>query len=512
MKTSKIIFFCALMFLSAILLSGCNFIPLVTGTLPADTATPESNLPPVIGPEAARQTALVYIQGRYGFAIPLGAIWSAETLSPAGTVGSSTYKYIADGWEVIVSYPIVAPQATIYTVKASAAALGFAWEGLVDAYGQVAETAVITGGTGTVPTASVPTASVPTATVPTATAPAPTEPAAPTSTRTSPLPTNTPAPTATPLPTNTPLPTLTPTPKPLPCNAAKFIDDVTVPDGTAFAPNTDFTKTWRLQNSGTCTWTTEYDLIYVDGSQMDGKKAVDMPRNVKPGETVDLSVVLTSPAKSGDYRGYWMLRAADGTVFGVGTDFDKAFWVVIYVIKTSGNYAYDFALDYCAATWRSDIQRLPCPGDKNDENGFVRLLENPRLENRPENEPALWVHSNEERYGWIEGSFPAFKVKSGDHFKAWVGCLEGYDRCDVTFYLAYETESGKVRTLATWIETYDGDITQIDLDLSGLAGETVRFILGMEANTRNADDAQGFWFVPRIERPSSSVQSEDLRP
>jgi hypothetical protein len=53
--------------------------------------------------------------------------------------------------------------------------------------------------------------------------------------------------------------------------------------------------------------------------------------------------------------------------------------------------------------------------------------------------------------------------------------------------------------LERWIETYDNEITVIDLNLSDLAGETVQFILGMEANTHNVEDAQGFWFVPRIE-------------
>jgi len=44
-------------------------------------------------------------------------------------------------------------------------------------------------------------------------------------------------------------------PPPAGCDRAQFISDVTVPDGTTFAPGATFTKTWRLKNSGTCTWT-----------------------------------------------------------------------------------------------------------------------------------------------------------------------------------------------------------------------------------------------------------------
>ena len=39
----------------------------------------------------------------------------------------------------------------------------------------------------------------------------------------------------------------------------------------------------------------------------------------------------------------------------------------------------------------------------------------------------------------------------------------------------------------------------INLDLSHLSGEHIQLILGVQANNINLDDAQGFWFVPRIE-------------
>src|SRR5690349_12154805 len=40
------------------------------------------------------------------------------------------------------------------------------------------------------------------------------------------------------------------------CDSAAYVKDVTIPDGTIFSPGAQFTKTWRLQNIGTCTWTT----------------------------------------------------------------------------------------------------------------------------------------------------------------------------------------------------------------------------------------------------------------
>ncbi|NIP41529.1 MAG: hypothetical protein GWN00_05010, partial [Aliifodinibius sp.] len=35
-------------------------------------------------------------------------------------------------------------------------------------------------------------------------------------------------------------------------------------------PRTAFTKVWRLQNVGTCTWTADYDMVFISGDRMGG--------------------------------------------------------------------------------------------------------------------------------------------------------------------------------------------------------------------------------------------------
>ena len=71
-------------------------------------------------------------------------------------------------------------------------------------------------------------------------------------------------PTSTSVPP-TPVPptstTVPPTPVPptatqpqIPCDRAKFVEDVTSPDGTDVIQGTSFVKTWRLKNNGICTW------------------------------------------------------------------------------------------------------------------------------------------------------------------------------------------------------------------------------------------------------------------
>ncbi len=150
-------------------------------------------------------------------------------------------------------------------------------------------------------------------------------------------PTVTPTVTGTP-PTPTPTsatPTRTPTVPPSTCDKVQFITDVTVPDGTTFAPGAAFTKTWRLKNVGSCTWTTSYQLVFYSGEQMGGPSALNFPQTVAPGQTVDITVSLTAPGTAGTHRGYWMFKNASGALFGIGAQANKPWWVDIKVSGTS---------------------------------------------------------------------------------------------------------------------------------------------------------------------------------
>lgn len=122
----------------------------------------------------------------------------------------------------------------------------------------------------------------------------------------------------------------TPEPTETPCNHATFVSDVTIIDGTAIVNGETFTKTWRLLNSGICSWTTDYQLVFDHGDAMKGASTTqfaDQP--VPPGEAVDISIKLTAPDEPGTYQGYWKLRSGDGEIFGLGKESDTAFWVEI---------------------------------------------------------------------------------------------------------------------------------------------------------------------------------------
>ena len=327
---------------------------------------------------------------------------------------------------------------------------------------------------------------------------------APTATLTpTPTLTFTPAPPSpTPTITNTPLPTatFTPTLNPLPCNAAQFVSDVTIPDGTIFPPKARFTKVWRLRNVGTCTWTSQYALAFLSGERMGAPNVLGLAINVLPGQSVDLSAELVAPNQAGTYRGNWMLRDPQGNLFGIGSRYNNPFWVQIRVAEVNSNYAYDFVYSVCDGEWSSGSQsRLPCPGVSGSADGSVNILDNPVLESgRLENEPALQVVPNNKDNGYIQGRYGGIRIQNGYRFKAGVMCADNAKGCDVIFRLAYREGGGQMVELGSWREVYDGQYTTVNVDLSFLSGKTIELYLIVDANGGTKNNI-ALWWLPHIE-------------
>jgi hypothetical protein len=317
-----------------------------------------------------------------------------------------------------------------------------------------------------------------------------------------------PQPTATLLPPTATAVPPTATPTIVPCNLARFEADVSVPDYTPISPGASFTKIWRLRNTGSCTWTTNYAVVFVDGYAMTDKPVVKLPVSVRPGEWVDITVNLVAPTNSGNYKGNWMLRNESNSLFGVGTNGDKPFWVLIKVLSANMSYTYDFTYNSCNAEWQSGRGKLPCPGSSDDARGFVVILDNPVLENRSDDEPALWTNPDFSGGGWISGKYPPVTIKSGDRFKSWVGCLANSKGCHVVFRLDYRIGDGPAVNLGEWHEIYDGQASHIDLDLSYLAGQKVQFILNVVA-IGEPENARAFWFSPAIKSAKPTENSDD---
>ncbi len=143
-------------------------------------------------------------------------------------------------------------------------------------------------------------------------------------------PSNTPAATLTPGPTFAPLVTntgaapvggLTTPGVPITgaatasCYGLTFVSDVTIPDNTQMTAGKSFTKTWKVQNSGSCAWDAGFKFQNTGGDAM-GASAFTLPASVASGATYDISVPMTAPSTSGTLRGNWRMSTASGQFFG----------------------------------------------------------------------------------------------------------------------------------------------------------------------------------------------------
>ncbi|MBI5838487.1 MAG: hypothetical protein HZB19_00160 [Chloroflexi bacterium] len=288
------------------------------------------------------------------------------------------------------------------------------------------------------------------------------------------------------------------------CDWAQFIADVTVPDGTSFAPGTAFKKTWRLKNIGTCAWTTSYALVFDSGEKFGAPASVNFPINVNPGQTVDLSVDMVAPSTAGHYFSYWKLRNASGVIFGIGSTANKSFWAEINVSSSSGT-GYDFTANAASATWTSGAGALGFPGTDGSANGFALRLDNPKFESGIASAQAGMLFApNNVTNGYIQAIYPAFKVQSGDRFQSTIGCEYGATSCYVAYRLDYQIGSGAVKTFWTFREKYEGWTYNANLDLSSLAGQDVKFILVISAYGSPVGD-RALWGNPIISRPGGGI-------
>jgi hypothetical protein len=119
-------------------------------------------------------------------------------------------------------------------------------------------------------------------------------------------------------------------------NADKMIviQDVSYPDGSVLKPAALFIKTWRVENSGSTTWNSQYLIAHAQEISYSGPKVTQLyayppdtelgwnigswpePLNeVNPGDIVDISIVLQTPNQHGYQIGIWNLLNTQGQRF-----------------------------------------------------------------------------------------------------------------------------------------------------------------------------------------------------
>ncbi len=320
---------------------------------------------------------------------------------------------------------------------------------------------------------------------------------------------------STPIPTNTPIATFTPaatavpptaTAIPIPCNAAKYLADVTIPDWSKLYAGEEFVKTWQVKNVGTCSWTKDYHIYFSDGKKLDAPTSVAFPKTVNPGETVNLSVPMVAPSEKGSYTGSWMLEAANGVDFGVGYTYNVPLTVNIKVEvlpeAKDPDTRFDLVNEMCAASWRTNAGDIDCPSAKIDTaNGSITRSYTPVIAGGyKDDEGALYTVPAKGGDGMILGKFPKIKIKSGDRFRALLICADKASKCSVTYEVQYDVSgSSEGGSLGTWDIKYSTS-EQVDIDLDFLEGKEVYLLLKVTSKGDSTDDV-ALWMAPRVTNP-----------
>jgi ABC-type amino acid transport substrate-binding protein/heat shock protein HslJ len=104
---------------------------------------------------------------------------------------------------------------------------------------------------------------------------------------------------------------------PVPCvDGMAFVEDINLNDNNMTTPpvlraGQPFRKGWRVRNTGTCTWNSQYRLTY-DGGNSPASSMGGLPTpiqgQVPPGAIYDIYVDLVAPIQPGIYQGFWVFR------------------------------------------------------------------------------------------------------------------------------------------------------------------------------------------------------------
>lgn len=106
------------------------------------------------------------------------------------------------------------------------------------------------------------------------------------------------------------------TPTPVCSSALRFVEDVTIPDGTVVEPGESLDKRWRVENVGSCNWDHRYQIRLIAGPDL----GAPSPQGLYPalsGTEAVIRMRFTAPQEPGPYRSAWQAFDPDSDPFGV---------------------------------------------------------------------------------------------------------------------------------------------------------------------------------------------------
>lgn len=290
-----------------------------------------------------------------------------------------------------------------------------------------------------------------------------------------------------PTPSPTPLPTIVIPPG---CsNRARFVRDVTVPDGSKFAPAEKFEKVWLLLNAESCPWGPGYTVRFIGGDLMGAEKEVPLLEVVSPETNGEIRVPMIAPATGGEYRGEWQLYELTGEPFG------PEMYLEIEVVPpdlsdiddSELTTLYDFVEKADEATWSSgETTYAPLETDINETlelpapQGMI-AIGSALLRGNVTSEGNVLLTYPHRELGLIEGTYAVdIPLQPTDVLAATIGFIKLSILSDdgVTFEVIFTPADGSEQVILSRAVQYrDSPVTEM-LPLSGLEpGQTGTFTL-----------------------------------
>ncbi|MBE0686182.1 MAG: hypothetical protein IH585_09290 [Anaerolineaceae bacterium] len=122
-----------------------------------------------------------------------------------------------------------------------------------------------------------------------------------------------------PTPTNEPIPTqIQNSEESLPdacIDNLTFIEDKSIPDGTAVAPGSVIEKGWEVKNSGTCNWGSGYTIRLIGGPALEAISPQDL-FPARSGTSLTIQIDFIAPDQPGNYRSAWQAYNPSDLAFG----------------------------------------------------------------------------------------------------------------------------------------------------------------------------------------------------
>jgi hypothetical protein len=106
-----------------------------------------------------------------------------------------------------------------------------------------------------------------------------------------------------------------PSPTPACISGLRYIEDLSLPDGSQVAPGSKLDKRWRVENDGTCNWDSDYRIRPVAGSPMGAPPELAL-YPARSGVQAVIQIIFTAPAEPGAYRSAWQAYDPGGEPFG----------------------------------------------------------------------------------------------------------------------------------------------------------------------------------------------------